>query len=288
MKGVKFSTTNVKFLEQTDSIKNFSSILRKNKPLTLDEERVLFDEYQNHGNLKARDEIIMRNQRFVFSIAKRYCTDTDNIFDYVSEGNIGLIKAIDDFDPNLGFKFSTFMVNYIRREMYQFMIDQKYMVKKTNLLKYGSLISDVVEKFISKNGRKPDIYEIKEEMELRGEKVNDINSLFDVDIQSLDDEVDDDYRFEDTEIFNEKTSVCNEYELNIEETFTDNVVNKLLLLINDKEREIIKKLYSIGYDYSYSIDMLSEEYHVPVDYMEKIVNNILLYLKQESSVCKKC
>ena len=125
-------------------------------------------------------------------------------------------------------------------------------------------------------------------MELRGEKVNDINSLFDVDIQSLDDEVDDDYRFEDTEIFNEKTSVCNEYELNIEETFTDNVVNRLLLLINDKEREIIKKLYSIGYDYSYSIDMLSEEYHVPVDYMEKIVNNILLYLKQESSACKKC
>ena len=76
------------------------------KPLSEKEERAEFEKYKN-GDLTARDKLIRHNLRLVAHIAKKYYA-TDTPEDLISTGSIGLIKAVNTFDPARGIKFSTY------------------------------------------------------------------------------------------------------------------------------------------------------------------------------------
>ncbi len=90
--------------------------LKKYKPITRARERKLLKRCKK-GNLKAKNEIIESNLRFVFDIAKRYTGRGVPILDLVSEGNMGLLKAIDKFDESKNVKFITYAVWWIRQAM---------------------------------------------------------------------------------------------------------------------------------------------------------------------------
>ena len=67
------------------------------------------------GNKLACEELVTRNLRFVISVAKQYATDKIPLEDLVNEGNIGLIKAVEKFDPTRGYKFISFAVWWVRK-----------------------------------------------------------------------------------------------------------------------------------------------------------------------------
>lgn len=90
--------------------------LKKYKPITRARERKLLKRCKK-GNLKAKNEIVESNLRFVFDIAKRYTGRGVPILDLVSEGNMGLLKAIDKFDESKNVKFITYAVWWIRQAM---------------------------------------------------------------------------------------------------------------------------------------------------------------------------
>jgi len=110
----------------TRTTQTYYDELKKYKPLTKAKERRLL-RLCKKGNVKAQNEIIECNLKFVFDIAKHYTGRGIPISDLISEGNMGLIRAIDKFDESKDVKFISYAVWWIR----QYMLDA---IKKKKLM----------------------------------------------------------------------------------------------------------------------------------------------------------
>ena len=101
---------------QNDSIREYLKEIGKIPLLSSDEEKTLA-RMSAKGNKDARDKLIKSNLRLVVSIAKKYTNRDLNLLDLIQEGNIGLIKGLMKFDPDKGFKFSTYATWWIRQSI---------------------------------------------------------------------------------------------------------------------------------------------------------------------------
>lgn len=90
--------------------------LRKYKPLTKSKERRLLKKCKK-GNIKAKNEILESNLKFVFDVAKHYTGRGLSILELISEGNMGLLRAIDKFDLEKDVKFISYAVWWVRQAM---------------------------------------------------------------------------------------------------------------------------------------------------------------------------
>lgn len=105
-------------------LKQYLTELNKIKLLTLDEEKQLWIEYKEAGDIDSRRRIIEHYQPLVFKVAMRWRLDEPAILDLIQEGTVGLIEAVESFDHTRGVAFSLYafhrirgrMVNYISRE----------------------------------------------------------------------------------------------------------------------------------------------------------------------------
>jgi RNA polymerase primary sigma factor len=101
-----------------ESIGKYLNELSSNKatvPLTPAAERELFEEYKRSGSRAAKDRLILANTRWVVTIAKQFSYPKARLEDLINEGNIGMMKAIDKFDPSRGTSFLTFATWDIRQ-----------------------------------------------------------------------------------------------------------------------------------------------------------------------------
>lgn len=96
--------------------------------LTADEEQSLARQIQA-GDQASRERFIERNLRLVVSIAKPYIRRGANLLDVVADGNIGLIRAVEKFDPNRGFRFSTYATWWIKQAIDRGLLDQKRTIR---------------------------------------------------------------------------------------------------------------------------------------------------------------
>lgn len=101
------------------TVKTYYDELKKYKPITRMREKELILKAKN-GDLKAQNEILESNLRFVFNVASRYKGNGAAISDLISEGNLGLIKAIQKFDPEKDVRFISYAVWWIRNAMQEF------------------------------------------------------------------------------------------------------------------------------------------------------------------------
>ena len=100
----------------TDTVKIYYDELKKTKPMSKTREKRLLIQ-SKHGNIKARNEILESNLKFVFDIAKKYTGRGVSISDLISEGNMGLIYAISKFDESKDVKFISYAVWWIRHSI---------------------------------------------------------------------------------------------------------------------------------------------------------------------------
>lgn len=100
----------------TDNVRIYYKELNKYKPITKEEEDKLIREYKN-GSLTAKNKLIECNLRFVFDIARRYTGRGVPISDLISDGNVGLIRALDKFDETKNVKFISYAVWWIKQAM---------------------------------------------------------------------------------------------------------------------------------------------------------------------------
>lgn len=116
MINVEFDNQTVGKNDFTDSVKAYYHDLRRYKSLSKEEEKKLIKEAQE-GNIQSRNKVLTSYLRFVFDIAKKYRGRGVDIADLISEGNEGMIKAIDKFDVTRDVKFFTYAVWWIRQHM---------------------------------------------------------------------------------------------------------------------------------------------------------------------------
>jgi len=106
-----------------DAIRLYLREIRETPLLTADEEKDLANRYAA-GDRAARDRIIEANLRLVVSIAKRYGNHALPLIDLIEEGNLGLIKAVERFRPEKGFRFSTYASWWIRQAIERALVNQ--------------------------------------------------------------------------------------------------------------------------------------------------------------------
>ena len=157
-----------------DPVRMFLKEIGKIQLLSLEEEAELADKMVN-GDKKAKQKLVESNLRLVVSIAKRYIGRGMHFLDLIQEGNLGLIKAVDKFDPTKGYKFSTYATWWIRQAITRAIADQArtiripvHMVETINRLMRNS------RHLLQTLGREPTPEEIAAEMEIPVEKVRDI------------------------------------------------------------------------------------------------------------------
>ena len=97
--------------------------------LTLDEEQALARLYNGEDNLDAAKRLVMSHLRFVVHVARGYNGYGLQLSDLIQEGNIGLMKAVKRFDPDMGVRLVSFAVHWIRAEMHEFILRNWRIVK---------------------------------------------------------------------------------------------------------------------------------------------------------------
>ena len=146
----------------------------KNKPLSPEEEVELAVKIQQ-GDIQARNKLVEANLRFVISVAKQYRNQGLSFPDLINEGNIGLIKAAQLFDPTKGFKFISYAVWWIRQSIITAIANTSKNIRMP-LNKVMSLnkINRVISNFEQKEFRKPTISEISKELNMEEDTILEI------------------------------------------------------------------------------------------------------------------
>ena len=107
----------------------YLNLVRSMPRLTVEEERELTLRYRDEGDLNAARELVMTNLRFVVHVARGYSGYGLSMPDIIQEGNIGLMKAVKRFDPDVGVRLVSFAVHWIKAEIHEYVIKNWGIVK---------------------------------------------------------------------------------------------------------------------------------------------------------------
>jgi RNA polymerase sigma-32 factor len=107
----------------------YISVVNQATKLSSEQERELAIRFHEQGDLEAARELVMANLRFVVHVARGYSGYGLALNDIVQEGNVGLMKAVKRFDPNVGVRLVSFAVHWIRAEIHEYVIKNWRVVK---------------------------------------------------------------------------------------------------------------------------------------------------------------
>ena len=157
-----------------DPVRRYLKEIGKVPLLTAEEEIELAKRMEN-GDEDAKKRLAEANLRLVVSIAKRYVGRGMLFLDLIQEGNLGLIKAVEKFDYNKGFKFSTYATWWIRQAITRAIADQARTIRiPVHMVETINKLVRVSRQLLQELGREPTPEEIAERMEIPVERVREI------------------------------------------------------------------------------------------------------------------
>ncbi len=121
--------SNLQFALPTGSIESYISSVNQVPILTLEEEQELARRFRDEEDIEAARALVMSHLRFVVKIARGYNGYGLPQADLIQEGNVGLMKAVKRFDPEMGVRLVSFAVHWIRAEMHEFILKNWRIVK---------------------------------------------------------------------------------------------------------------------------------------------------------------
>ena len=239
------------FVVRNETLSAFVSEINKLQVPTAQEEKDLFVKYENAATeqekTNVRNEIISRNLRFVYAVAKRYYYN-DILPDLINTGMLGMYEAFDRYDWRSGNRFTTLAVWYIRRSINAYLNKENLTIRQKNGPRIIPKVSRIENDFFLKNGRKPTSLEVieilKNEFGIDADEV-DVNGIKVDKLESYIGE-EDDNTFEKSPAFNERTSTDNEYESTMDTEYNRYVINEALKVLTDREKTIISMAYGYG------------------------------------------
>ncbi len=166
-----------KELTINDPVRMYLKEIGKISLLSLEEETELSERIAN-GDEEAKNRLAESNLRLVVSIAKRYVGRGMLFLDLIQEGNIGLMKAVEKFDANKGYKFSTYATWWIRQAITRAIADQARTIRvPVHMVETINKLIRVKRQLLQQLGREATPEELAREMELPVERIAEIEKI---------------------------------------------------------------------------------------------------------------
>ena len=249
-------------------------------PLLTTEEELELAERTAQGDDDARDKLIVANMRLVVSIAKHYVGRGMPLLDLIQEGYSGLIKAVDKFDYTKGYKFSTYATWWIRQSITRSIADQARTIRiPVHMVETISRVKKAQNKLLGENGHEPTTNEIAQELGMTPERVREIIRIAQdpVSLEAPVGEEEDSYLGD----FIPDEDAPAPIDSAMKAVFKDEL-NKALELLPEREREVLKFRYGVGYDRSHTLEEVGRQFKVTRERIRQIEAKALRKLRSHS------
>lgn len=267
-----------------DSVRLYLREIGKIPLLTPEEELTLARKVKT-GSKKAKDQMAEANMRLVVSIAKRYVGRGLDLLDLIQEGNTGLLRAVEKFDPDRGFKFSTYATWWIRQAITRAIADQARTIRiPVHMVETINKLLRTQRRLTQELNREPTNEEIAAAMDMDVDKVEHIMKIKQ-DISSLDASVRDDEEDSVLGDFIEDEDAKTPTESASEQLLKEQV-RTILGTLTDREQKILKLRFGLEDGKSHTLEEVGQEFSVTRERIRQIEAKALAKLRKHKDTRK--
>jgi RNA polymerase primary sigma factor len=225
---------------------------------------------------ESKNELTTRNLRLVVKMAKNYIGRGLSLLDLIQEGNIGLMRAIDKFKYEKGFKFSTYATWWIRQAITRALIDQAKTIRvPVHMIELYNKVTKVSKELAAQLGREPSKEEIGKRLGVSTRKVEEVFKAIQDPIALQTQVGDEDTKLEDFIADENSPSPYSDAEKN---EITDKIL-KILKTLTPNEEKVIRMRFGIGFDRDYTLEEVGRQFSLTRERIRQIEEKALRKLK---------